>query len=185
MYLIAGLGNPEEDYSGTRHNMGFDTINQIAQNNNIKINKKNFDGLYEVCNIQNEKVILLKPQTYMNESGKSVKQVVDYYNIPLENIVIIYDDIDTPKGKIRLRKKGGPGSHKGMQSVVQNLNSTDFSRVRVGIGRPESTSEMINYVIGSIPEEEKQILKQGTEKAALAVEEIIKNGIDIAMNKFN
>ena len=185
MYLIVGLGNPEKEYGNTRHNMGFDTINDIAKNNNIDINKNKFKGLYETANIQNKKVILLKPQTYMNLSGESVREIVDFYNIEPQNIIVIYDDIDIEKGHIKIRKKGGAGSHNGMKSVVQELGTTDFARIRVGIGQPEFKSDMINYVIGKVPKEEQEILNQGVKKAAEAVEEILKNGIDIAMNKFN
>lgn len=185
MYLIVGLGNPENEYAHTRHNMGFDTINEIAKNNNISITKTKFKGLYETGIIQGEKVILLKPQTFMNLSGESVKEIVDFYNIEPEKIIVIYDDIDTEKGNIRIRKKGGPGSHKGMISVINELKIEDFTRIRVGIGQPEHKNDMINYVIGKIPEDEEKILMQGVKKAAEAVEEIIKNGTDIAMNKFN
>lgn len=185
MYLIVGLGNPEEEYANTRHNMGFDTINEIAKRNNVAITKLKFKGLYETAIIQGKKVILLKPQTYMNLSGESIKEVVNFYNIEPKEIIVIYDDIDIEKGKIKLRKKGGAGSHNGMKSVVEELNTTDFARIRVGIGQPEFKSDMINYVIGKVPEDEQKILKEGTHKAAEAVEEILKNGIDIAMNKFN
>lgn len=185
MYLIVGLGNPENEYAHTRHNMGFDTINQIAKNNNIQITKNKFKGLCESTIIQNQKVILLKPQTYMNLSGESVKEVVEFYNLKPEEIIVIYDDIDIEKGHIKIRKKGGAGSHNGMKSVVEELQSTDFARIRVGIGQPEFKSDMINYVIGKVSQEEQKILQQGVEKAAKAVEEILKNGIDIAMNKFN
>lgn len=185
MYLIVGLGNPENEYANTRHNMGFDTINEIAKRNNITITKSKFKGLYETAIIQGKKVILLKPQTYMNLSGESIKEICEFYNIEPKDIIVIYDDIDIGKGKIKLRKKGGPGSHNGMKSVVQELGTTEFPRVRVGIGQPEFKNDMINYVIGKVPEEEQQILAEGVKKASEAVEEIIKNGIDIAMNKFN
>jgi len=185
MYLIVGLGNPEEDYANTRHNMGFNTINKIAEKYNISINKKKFDGLYENVIIDNKKVILLKPQTYMNLSGKSIIQFVNFYKIEIQNVIVIYDDIDIEKGKIKIRKKGGAGSHNGMKSVVQELNSEEFARVRVGISCPEHKSDMINYVIGAIPEEEKKLLDEGCKKASEAVIEIIKNGIDISMNKYN
>lgn len=185
MYLIVGLGNPENEYANTRHNMGFDTINEIAKRNNIEVNKNKFKGLYQTTIIQNQKVILLKPQTYMNLSGESIKEVVDFYQIKPDEIIVIYDDIDTEKGKIRIRKQGGPGTHNGMKSVIENLNTTVFARIRIGIGQPEFKFDMINYVIGKVPEEEQKILHQGVIKAADAVEEIIKDGIDIAMNKFN
>lgn len=184
MYLIVGLGNPENEYSNTRHNMGFWTINEIAKKNNIEVNKSKFKGLLGTGIIQGKKVLLLKPQTYMNLSGESIREVIDFYQIE-DEIIVIYDDIDTEKGSIRIRKKGGPGSHNGMKSIVEKLHTTDFPRIRVGIGQPEFKNDMINYVIGKIPEEEQEILRQGANKAAMAVEEVLKNGIDIAMNKYN
>ena len=185
MYLIVGLGNPENEYAHTRHNMGFDTINQIAKNNNIQITKNKFKGLCESTIIQNQKVILLKPQTYMNLSGESVKEVAEFYNLKPEEIIVIYDDIDIEKGYIKIRKKGGAGSHNGMKSVVSRLNSEDFPRVRVGIGMPEFKGDLVNYVIGNITDEEYEELKKGINKASEAVASIIKDGIDMAMNKYN
>lgn len=185
MYLIVGLGNPEEDYSNTRHNMGFDTINEISKRYNINITKRKFKGLYEICNIEGKKVILLKPQTFMNLSGESIKEIVEYYNISIENIIVIYDDMDIEKGSIKIRKKGGPGSHNGMKSIVENLGSKDFTRIRIGIGKPENEFDKINYVIGHVGKEEMEILKEGVKKAADAVIEILKSDVDTAMNKFN
>lgn len=185
MYLIVGLGNPEEEYDKTRHNMGFNTINKIAKEYNIEINKKKFDGLCGEGIIENEKVILLKPQTYMNLSGKSIIQVINFYKIDFENICVIYDDIDVKPGEIKIRKKGSAGSHNGMKSVIEELKSEEFTRIRVGIGTPEFKNDMINYVIGHVPEEEQKALDEGTTKAKNAMIEILKNGIDIAMNKFN
>ena len=185
MYLIVGLGNPEADYSKTRHNMGFNVINKIAKKYGIEVNKKKFDGLLGDGIIENKKVILLKPQTYMNLSGKSIIQVVNFYKIPLENIIVIYDDIDVDKGLIRIRKKGSSGSHNGVKSVVEELGTEEFKRIRVGIGKPENENDMINYVIGAIDEEDKEKLDDGVEKAKDALIEILKSNIDIAMNKFN
>lgn len=185
MYLIIGLGNPEEDYSKTRHNMGFNVVNKIAKKYGIEFNKKKFDSLYGEGIIENEKIILLKPQTYMNLSGKAIIQAVNFYKIPLENICVIYDDMDIEPGIIKIRKKGGAGSHNGMKSVVAELNSEEFARIRVGIGNPEFKEDSINYVIGAIPEEEQKVLDEGTTKAADAMIAILKDGIDNAMNKFN
>jgi PTH1 family peptidyl-tRNA hydrolase len=185
MYLIVGLGNPEADYSKTRHNMGFNTINKIAEKYSIEVNKKKFDGLIGEGSIEGEKVILLKPQTYMNLSGKSIVQVVNFYKIPLDNICVIYDDMDIEKGKIKIRKKGSAGSHNGMKSVISELGTTEFTRIRVGIGKPEFEGDAINYVIGAIPEEEVKILDEGTSTAAEAMIEILKIGVDNTMNKFN
>lgn len=185
MYLIVGLGNPEADYSKTRHNMGFNTINKISEKYKISVEQKKFDALFGMGEIENEKVILLKPQTYMNLSGRSIIQVVNFYKIPLENICVIYDDMDVEKGKIKIRKKGSAGSHNGMKSVVQELGTEEFTRIRIGIGKPEFEGDTINYVIGAIPEDEAKVLDDGAEKAAEAMIEILKIGVDNTMNKFN
>lgn len=185
MYLIVGLGNPEEDYSNTRHNMGFDTVNKLAKQYQIDVNKKKFKGLYGTGIIENEKVIILKPQTFMNLSGESIREVVDYYKIENNKIIIIYDDIDIEPGIIKIRKTGGPGTHNGMRSVDQNLNSRNYPRIRVGIGKPEHKDDLVNYVIGTISTEDKKILDDATTRAKEAIIEIIKSGVDNAMNKFN
>lgn len=185
MYLIVGLGNPEEDYSNTRHNMGFDTINKLANQYSIEVNKKKFKALYGIGMIENQKVILLKPQTFMNSSGESIIEAMNFYKIEAENLIVIFDDIDTQKGKIKLRKVGGPGTHNGMKSVVEQIKTKKFARVKVGIGAPEDKEDLIEYVIGAIPEDEIKILDSATTLAKDAVIEIIKNGIDNAMNKMN
>ena len=185
MYLIVGLGNPEPEYSKTRHNMGFDVINKISEKFGIDVTKQKFQGLYGTGSIEGEKVILVKPQTYMNLSGECVRPFVDFYKIKLENIIIIYDDIDIPTGITKIRKKGGAGTHNGMKSVIAELQTENFARIRVGIGKPKYKDDMINYVIGAIPEEEISMLDEGTTKAAKAMVSIIKDGIDTAMNKFN
>ena len=123
MYLIVGLGNPEEDYSHTRHNMGFNTINKLAKQYNIEVNKKKFKGLYGTGSIEQEKVILLKPQTFMNLSGESIQEIMNFYKISPEELIVIYDDMDINPGNIKIRKMGGPGTHNGMKSVVQCLNT--------------------------------------------------------------
>ena len=185
MYLIIGLGNPEEEYSKTRHNMGFNTINLISKQCKIEINKNKFQGLYETTIIEGQKVILIKPQTYMNLSGNCVQEFVNFYKIEKENIIVIYDDMDIEPGQIKVRKQGGPGGHNGMKSIIQMLGTQEFLRIRVGIGRPKRDGDEINYVIGAIPQEEIPKLNDGVEKAKDAVIEILKNGIDSAMNKFN
>ena len=185
MYIVVGLGNPEEDYSKTRHNMGFDVVNQIAKEYSVPLNKKKFDAIYGEISIEGEKVILVKPQTYMNLSGNSVRQFVGFYKVSIENLIIIYDDMDIEKGSLKIRKKGGPGNHNGMKSVEKEIVSDTFPRVRVGIGTPEFKNDVINYVLGHIPEEEYEILQNGIKEAATATIDIIKNGIDHAMNKYN
>ena len=185
MYLIVGLGNPEEEYNRTRHNMGFHTINKIANQYNLEIKKNKFHGLYENAIIENQKVIFVKPQTYMNLSGNCVKEFVEFYKIENDKIIIIYDDMDIEPGQIKIRKKGRSGGHNGMKSIIEMLGTEEFPRIRIGIGRPQYKDDKINYVIGEIKEEDVEKLEKGVDKAREAVIEILKNGIDTAMNKFN
>lgn len=185
MYLIVGLGNPEEEYNHTRHNMGFHVINKLARKYEITMNRKKYEGIYGDGKIEEEKIILLKPQTYMNASGKSIIQFMRFYKLQPENIIVIYDDMDVEPGKIKIRKKGGPGSHNGMKSVIHEIQSQEIPRIRVGIGRPEEQNQMIEYVIGEIDPEEEKELEEGVEKAAEAIEAILKIGIDKAMNQYN
>lgn len=185
MYLIVGLGNPENEYSNTRHNMGFCTINKLAQELQIDVNKSKFNSLYGTGMFNGQKIVLLKPQTYMNLSGEAVKAFFDFYKLNLEDIIVIYDDIEIEKGAIRIRKKGSSGSHNGMKSIIECLQTENFTRIRIGIGKPEHHNDMINYVIGKISNEEQKNLEPGIEMAKDATIELIKSGVDIAMNKFN
>lgn len=185
MYLIVGLGNPEEEYARTRHNMGFDVINKISEKYDIKVNKTKFNSLYGTGIINEEKVILLKPQTYMNLSGNSVRDFMNFYKILAKDIIVIYDDLDIKPGIIKIRKKGGSGTHNGMKSVVHEIQTEDFPRIRIGIGNPEYKNDLLNFILTSIPDEEYKILEEAQENAVKAVEEIIKNGLDSAMNKLN
>ena len=169
MYLIVGLGNPEPEYSKTRHNMGFDVINKLS-------------AKYE---IEGKKVILLKPQTFMNASGECVEKFAKFYKIEAKDIITIFDDIDIETGTMKIRKKGGAGTHNGMKSMVKELNTTDFPRVRVGTGKQEKIADLVDYVIGRVDDEEYKKLEIGVEKAEVAVEEILKIGIDNAMNRLN
>ena len=185
MYLIIGLGNPEKEYGNTRHNMGFDTINKLAKQYNIEINKNKFQGLYQDGIIEGQKVKLVKPQTFMNLSGDSIREYMQFYKIDIENVIVVYDDMDIEPGTIKIRKKGNSGGHNGIKSIIENLGTNEFSRIRIGIGKPEDKDRQIDYVIGKVSEEEMLKLQEGTEKAKEALIEIIKNGIDSAMNKFN
>ena len=185
MYIIIGLGNPEPEYSNTRHNMGFDVINKLAKENEISLNRTKFNAIYGTGIIEGEKVILIKPQTFMNNSGESAKEFVDFYKEPLDNLMVIFDDMDTEAGTIRVRAKGGPGSHNGMKSMVNCLNSENFARIRIGIGRPVGEYDRIDYVIGQIDGEEKKILEEGQAEAVEAIKYWIKNGIDNTMNTYN
>ena len=164
MYLIVGLGNPEKDYANTRHNMGFDVINEITNITGIKVLKTKFDALYGMGEINGKKVILVKPQTYMNLSGESVIKFKKFYKLSNKDIIVIYDDMDLSIGDIRLKPKGSSGTHNGMKSIVENLKTEEFTRVRVGIGTPENKEDIINYVIGAIPKREKEVLDEATKK---------------------
>lgn len=183
MYIIAGLGNPGSKYENTRHNMGFKAIDAMASEFGIDVNRAKFKGLIGEGRIGSEKVILLKPQTYMNLSGQSVREIMNFYKIPEENLIVIYDDFDLPIGSIRVRKSGGPGTHNGMKSVVQELGSRKFPRVRVGIGSSDGST--IQFVIGKVGKDEQQILNEAVEAAASAAADIIRIGIENAMNIHN
>ena len=185
MYLIIGLGNPEPEYCYTRHNMGFDVLNIISEKYDIKINKSGFKAIYGSGLIENEKVILCKPQTYMNLSGDSIIEIANFYKISPSNIIVIYDDIDLETGIIKIRKKGGPGGHNGMKSVVDRLGTEEFSRIRIGTGFCEDKNNLIGYVISKVSNEEYLKLREGVNKAVEALQELLKNGIDEAMNKYN
>ncbi len=185
MYLIVGLGNPEPEYANTRHNMGFDSINKIARELNIELKKTRFNAILGEGVVEGKKVFLVKPQTFMNNSGESVEAFVSFYKIPMENILVIYDDMDTEVGKIRVRAKGGAGSHNGMKSIINELNSEEFARIRVGIGKPKDEFDRIDYVIGRVSKEEQLKLQKGVDSARDAVIYWIENGIDNTMNKYN
>ena len=187
MKLIVGLGNPEneENFANTRHNMGFNVINLLAKKYDIEISRTKFNSLYGSGIIENEKVILLKPQTYMNLSGEAVIEFMNFYKLSEEDLIVVYDDIDIEPGKIRIKRNGSAGTHNGMKSIVHYLNTQNFERVRVGIGKPEFNGDLISYVIGDIPTEEKELLSEGVSKAEEAIETILKDGIETAMNLYN
>ena len=163
--------------------MGFKAIDAMASEFGIDVNRSKFKGLIGEGRIGTEKVILLKPQTYMNLSGQSVREIMNFYKIPEENLIVIYDDFDLPIGSIRVRKSGGPGTHNGMKSVVQELGSRKFPRVRVGIGSGDGST--IQFVIGKVGKDEQQILNEAAEAAASAAADIIRIGIENAMNIHN
>ena len=180
-----GFGNPEPEYSKTRHNVGFDAVNYISEKYNIEIKKKEFDSLMGSGIINGEKVILMKPQTYMNESGKAVIQAMNFYKLPIENLIVIYDDIDIDEGIVKIRKKGGPGTHNGMRSLMEYLNNVNFPRVRIGIGKPVFKELLIQHVIDKLSDEKYKIYVPAIEKAGNAAVDIIEKGVDLAMNLNN
>ncbi len=184
MYIIVGLGNPGRKYENTRHNMGFIAVDLLAEKYGIKIDKIKFKALVGEGRIAGQKVLLVKPQTFMNLSGQSVVEVMNFYKEEIENLIVIYDDIDIPTGSIRLRKKGSAGTHNGMRNIVYLLGEDGFPRIRVGIGS-EKKVDLINYVIGGVSKGEKELLEDALTRAADAAACIVEKGIDKAMNEYN
>lgn len=183
MFLIIGLGNPGSDYKNTRHNVGFDMIDLLSGKYNININRVKFKGMYGEGHIGSEKVILLKPNTYMNLSGESAAEAVNFYKIPKENVIVIYDDISLETGRLRIRLKGSAGGHNGMKSIINHFGTDSFPRLKIGVGEPEY--DMISHVLGKFTTEEKEKIDKVYKASVEAVEKIIKEGTVEAMNKFN
>ena len=194
MKLIVGLGNPGQDYANNRHNVGFQCLNHFARAHKLTFSQRLARcrlGFGEVAGIE---VIIAKPQTFMNLSGQAVKQVVQRYHVALSDLIVIYDDLDLPTGKIRIRQQGGSGGHKGLQSVIDHLGSQDFPRIRVGIGRPPETDsegstqarpEIMNYVLNDFTTAEKAIIKEVYARVSDTIECILSQGFTEAMNKYN
>lgn len=183
MYIIAGLGNPGHRFENTRHNIGFITLDKIAERNDIKINKKKYKALVGEGSISGCKVILVKPHTYMNLSGDSLREVMNFYKEEFEHLLVIYDDIDIPTGSIRIRKNGSAGTHNGMRSIVRQLGTEEFPRIRIGIGR--NSGDLADYVTGGFTKDEVKPLEEAVINAAYAVECMLDKGIDIAMSRYN
>ena len=184
MYVIAGLGNPGKQYEKTRHNMGFLVADEFAAAHGIDVRRIKHKALIGEGRIAGEKVLVVKPQTYMNLSGESLREVMNYYDVPMENLIVVYDDMDLETGTLRIRKKGSAGSHNGMKSVIYQLQSDAFPRVRIGIGS-SAAGDWKDYVTGQVTEQEAKLLADAIREAAAALECIITDGIDIAMNRFN
>ena len=185
MFIIVGLGNPGDRYATTRHNIGFMVIDYLAERLDIKINKLRHKALIGEGYIGMDKVILVKPQTYMNLSGQSVLDIVEFYKTPLENLIVVYDDVDLNTGSVRIRPRGSSGTHNGMKSIIYLLNDDGFKRVRVGIGKAPEFMDLSAYVLGKLSKDEIPLIGEAIKKAASALEEIVKNDIDLAMSKYN
>lgn len=184
MFVIAGLGNPGRKYENTRHNIGFLAVERLAARNNIKVSKIKHRALVGDGIISGQRVLLVKPQTYMNLSGESLREIVSYYGIEPENLLVIYDDFDLEAGSLRIRKKGSAGSHNGMKSIIGQIGFQDFPRIRIGIGKSGGL-DWKDFVIGKMGKQEREIMETAAEKAAEAAECILERGIDIAMNEYN
>ncbi|MBU5439286.1 aminoacyl-tRNA hydrolase [Tissierella sp. MSJ-40] len=185
MFVVIGLGNPGKDYTNTRHNVGFNTIDLLAERNDIKINKIKFKSVYGEGLIGGEKVLLVKPQTYMNNSGITALDIYNFYKLPIENIIVVVDDIDIDFGTVKVKRKGSAGSHNGLKSIIFQLQKDDFPRVKIGIGDKRPGQDLANFVLSRFSKEEKQDIEEAIINAAMAVETIIKEDINKAMNKFN
>ena len=186
MYIIAGLGNPGSQYATTRHNIGFMAIDRLAEHYDVTIDRHKFSSLTAQCMMDGKKVLLMKPLTYMNNSGEAIAEAAAYYKIPPENIVVISDDINLDPGKMRIRSKGSAGGHNGLKSIIECLGSDQFPRVRVGIGdRKKSQMSLADFVLSHFTEEDLKLLEEPRENAGKAAELILDGDITEAMNRYN
>lgn len=186
MYLVVGLGNPDKKYANTMHNMGFMAVDKATQKLNLSFNKKAFKGVVCETVVNGNKVVFLKPYTYMNLSGDSVVEAVKFYKIPLSNLIVVYDDIDVEKGRLRLREKGSAGTHNGMRDVILKLGSGEFFRVRIGIKNNNFAGSLADYVLSQIKSEEKEVIETSLTRASEAIIDFV-SGISTeeAMRKYN
>ena len=183
MFLIVGLGNPGSQYEDTRHNIGFKVVDNMAKEYNIEINRQKFKGMCGEGFINGEKVILLKPTTYMNLSGESIREVVDFYKLSNDDVLVIYDDISLDVGRLRIREKGSAGGHNGIKSIIAHLGTDIFPRIKVGVGQPNV--DLVNYVLGKFTKEEMEVLNESIDASTKAAKEIISNDVKTAMNIYN
>lgn len=185
-YLIVGLGNPGKQYELTRHNAGFLFADLLADKNNIKINKIQFKSVTAALDLGGHRCLLIKPQTFMNNSGEAVRQAASFYKIPPEKIIVIFDDISLPCGKLRIRRKGSAGGHNGIKSIIYHLNSDNFPRVKLGVGeKPHPDYELADWVLSNFKKDEIPQLREAADNACSAVELMVKGDTDRAMSNYN
>ena len=185
MYLIAGLGNPTREYEKTRHNVGFEAIDILADKAGTTVTEKKHKALYGKGYIGGQKVILAKPQTYMNLSGESIREIADFYKIEPENIIILCDDINLSEGQLRIRLKGSAGGHNGLKNIISHLGTQEFPRIRIGVGEKPARMDLADYVLGHFSKEEKERMEQAFKDGAAAAVAMMNDGVDTAMNRFN
>ena len=186
MFIIAGLGNPDEKYQGTRHNVGFDVVDRLAEKYQIAVDTKKHRALIGKGVIEGQKVLLVKPQTYMNLSGESIRSLVEYYKIdPEEELIVIYDDISLEPGQLRIRPKGSAGGHNGIKNIIANLGTDRFMRVKVGVGEKPKNWDLADYVLSPFTKDERPLVNLAIEHAAKAIEQMLNGDVDAAMNEYN
>ncbi|MBI9048547.1 MAG: aminoacyl-tRNA hydrolase [Anaerolineaceae bacterium] len=185
IFLVAGLGNPGREYKQTRHNIGFMVAEQLSGDVSVPMGKVQARAIIGIGKYSDAKIILARPQTYMNRSGESVKSLLNYYKIPIDQLIVIHDDLDIPFGAIRIRKQGGPGGQKGIKSIIDHLGTQDFVRLRMGIDRPPGRMDAADYVLQRFSRAEEEHLSQFITQASLAVQSILNDGVDQAMNEYN
>lgn len=183
--VIAGLGNPGNKYENTRHNVGFSTIDLLSSKHGIKVNKLKHKALTGEGTIAGERVLLVKPQTFMNLSGESIREIAEWYKLPMDNIIIVYDDVDLPVGTVRIRPKGSSGTHNGMKSVIYQLQSDEFPRIRIGVGKAPEGWDLADYVLSRFNADETGAIRESIERAADAAAAIVSSGVSAAMNQYN
>ena len=184
MKLIVGLGNYGGEYKNTRHNIGFMAIDHYLEKNNLKLDKKKFKGIYTETTIDNEKVLLIEPQTYMNLSGTCLRDFISYFRVDIKDVLVIYDDMDLEVGTIRLREKGSAGGHNGIKNIIENIKTSDFKRIRVGISKDKDRN-VIDYVLGKFSKEEKAVIDEQIEKISYIIEDFVKYDFNKVMSKYN
>ena len=185
MYLIAGLGNPTKKYEGTRHNVGFETVDIIADSQGIALSSNKHKAVYGQGFIGGEKVILAKPQTFMNLSGEAIRALVDFYKIEPDHVLIISDDIDLPLGQLRIRQKGSAGGHNGLKNIIAHLGSQDFPRIKIGIGSKPEGWDLADYVLSKYSKEHRVVMTNAQKDAAEAAALIVSGRVSEAMNRYN
>jgi len=185
MTIIAGLGNPTNEYNGTRHNVGFDTIGELSSKWSMSVDKKEARSLTGKGYFRSEKIILCKPQTFMNLSGESIGVLSDYYRVPTDNIIVICDDINLPLGQLRIKPRGSAGGHNGLKSIISRLGTEEFIRVRIGVGEKPMDMDLADYVLSRFNKEEEPIIRDAEKRAAEAIEMILSKGIAAAMETYN
>ena len=185
-WIVVGLGNPGDKYENTRHNVGFMTVDELAERGRFPVQRLKFRALTNTATIGGQGVLVMKPTTYMNLSGEAVGEAARFYKVPADHVLVISDDVDLPVGKLRIRKSGSAGGHNGLKSIIQHLGSDQFPRLKIGVGgKPHPDYDMADWVLGKLQGEDKKTMDAAVKKAADAIECLLKEGPDKAMNKFN